>query len=49
MAGSVGEYIHFDRVLVLESGRITEYDSPPNLLSNQKSSFYAMAKDAGLV
>ena len=34
--------------MVLDSGHISEYDSPTNLLSNQKSKFYAMAKDAGL-
>ena len=37
------------RVMVLDSGRITEYDSPTSLLSNQNSTFYSMARDAGLV
>ena len=36
------------RVMVLDSGRITEYDSPTGLLSDHKSTFYSMAKDAGL-
>ncbi|XP_018359853.1 PREDICTED: multidrug resistance-associated protein 1 isoform X2 [Trachymyrmex cornetzi] len=37
-----------DRVIVLDKGLIVEYDSPEVLLSNPSSSFYSMAKDAGL-
>ncbi|XP_018309824.1 multidrug resistance-associated protein 1 isoform X2 [Mycetomoellerius zeteki] len=37
-----------DRVIVLDKGLIVEYDSPEVLLSNSSSSFYSMAKDAGL-
>ncbi|XP_011049414.1 PREDICTED: multidrug resistance-associated protein 1 isoform X2 [Acromyrmex echinatior] len=37
-----------DRVIVLNKGLIVEYDSPEVLLSNPSSSFYSMAKDAGL-
>ena len=37
------------RILVLENGRLKEFDSPSALLSDQTSIFYAMAKDAGLV
>ena len=43
------EHKYSYRVMVLDSGRIAEYDSPTSLLSNQKSTFYSMAKDAGLV
>ena len=35
--------------MVLDAGRIIEYDSPNDLLGNKKSTFYSMAKDAGLV
>ena len=35
--------------MLLESGRVVEYSPPGELLSNKKSSFYAMAKDAGIV
>ena len=35
--------------MVLESGRIVEYNTPKKLLENKKSSFYAMAKDANIV
>ncbi|XP_011343424.1 multidrug resistance-associated protein 1 isoform X3 [Ooceraea biroi] len=37
-----------DRVIVLDKGLIVEYDSPEALLRNPSSSFYSMAKDAGL-
>uniref|UniRef100_A0A3Q2YDD4 ATP binding cassette subfamily C member 2 n=1 Tax=Hippocampus comes TaxID=109280 RepID=A0A3Q2YDD4_HIPCM len=35
------------RVMVLDAGRIVEFDSPNNLLEKQ-GHFYAMAKDAGI-
>nr|XP_008197283.1 PREDICTED: multidrug resistance-associated protein 1 isoform X1 [Tribolium castaneum]XP_008197292.1 PREDICTED: multidrug resistance-associated protein 1 isoform X1 [Tribolium castaneum] len=38
-----------DRVVVLDNGRIVEFDSPSNLLKQQQSIFYSMCKDAGLV
>lgn len=37
------------RIVVLEEGRIKEFDSPQDLLANSNSVFYKMAKDAGLV
>jgi ABC-type sulfate/molybdate transport systems ATPase subunit len=38
-----------DRVLVLDQGKIAEFDSPQVLLSNKDSIFYGMAKNSGLV
>ncbi|XP_042081670.1 ATP-binding cassette sub-family C member 2-like [Haplochromis burtoni] len=35
------------RVMVLDAGKIVEFDSPSNLLENE-GHFYAMAKDAGI-
>ncbi|XP_060528661.1 multidrug resistance-associated protein 1-like [Cylas formicarius] len=37
-----------DRVLVLDKGRIAEFDSPEKLLENKTSIFFGMCKDAGL-
>jgi len=37
------------RIMVLDQGSIREFESPEKLLQNPKSSFYSMAKDAGLV
>ncbi|XP_046664340.1 multidrug resistance-associated protein 1-like isoform X2 [Homalodisca vitripennis] len=38
-----------DRVVVLDKGMIKEFDSPAKLLKSDSSTFYSMAKDAGLV
>ena len=38
-----------NRVMVLDQGKIIEFDSPQNLLSNSESHFFGMAKNAGLV
>ena len=35
--------------MVLDKGRVVEFDTPNALLSNSGSYFYAMAKSAGLV
>ncbi|CAH1406918.1 unnamed protein product [Nezara viridula] len=37
-----------DRVLVLDQGKVLEFDSPKVLLKNRSSLFYSMAQDAGL-
>lgn len=37
------------RVLVLDQGKVVEFDSPEALLQKRTSIFYSMAKDAGLV
>ena len=39
----------FYRVMVLDQGNIKEFESPDNLLKDELSIFYGMAKDAGLV
>ena len=42
-------FLSFPRILVMDKGRVKEFDSPSALLQNPSSSFYLMAKDAGLV
>ena len=37
-----------DRILLLDAGKIKEFDKPETLLADHSSTFYAMAKDAGL-
>lgn len=38
-----------DRVIVLDKGEISEFASPRDLLRNERSIFYSMAKDADIV
>jgi ABC-type multidrug transport system fused ATPase/permease subunit len=37
--------IDFDRVLVMDKGRVAEFASPAELLRNHKSRFYAVSQD----
>ena len=37
------------RVLVLDSGRVAEFDTPQNLLQDSNSVFHSLAKDAGIL
>ncbi|EJU00344.1 multidrug resistance-associated ABC transporter [Dacryopinax primogenitus] len=39
--------IDYDKVLVLDQGRIAEFDEPVNLLANPSSMFYALCKSTG--
>ncbi len=41
--------VFYCRVMVMDHGVIKEFDTPTALLADQKSMFYGMAKDAGLV
>ena len=38
-----------NRVIVLDQGKIAEFDTPDNLLARKDSIFYGMARNAGLV
>ncbi|KAL7039873.1 hypothetical protein ACKWTF_000156 [Chironomus riparius] len=38
-----------DRIIVLDAGKVAEFDSPHALLEDRNSIFYGMAKNAGLV
>lgn len=37
-----------DRVLVLEQGKVAEFDTPANLLTRPESIFASLVKQAGL-
>ena len=41
--------LNCDKILVLDGGKLKEFDTPENLLANSNSLFYHMAKDSGLV
>ena len=40
--------LNYDKILVLERGRLVECDTPANLLANSATIFHRMAQDAGL-
>ena len=39
--------IDYNRVMLLEDGKIVEFDTPVNLLANRDSKFYALCKATG--
>ena len=49
IAHRLNTILDYNRVIVLSLGEIVEFDTPDDLLQNEKSVFYGMAKDAGLV
>lgn len=41
--------LDYDAILLLDAGKVKEFDTPENLLDDDRSIFYSMAKDAGLI
>ncbi|XP_067676731.1 multidrug resistance-associated protein 1-like isoform X1 [Haliotis asinina] len=49
IAHRLNTVMDYDRIIVMDSGKIKEYDTPETLLSNSNSTFYGLAKNAGLI
>ncbi|XP_029151980.1 ABC transporter C family member 12 isoform X3 [Arachis hypogaea] len=47
IAHRLNTVIDCNRILLLDSGRVLEYDSPDKLLSNEASAFYKMVQSTG--
>ncbi|THU99163.1 multidrug resistance-associated ABC transporter [Dendrothele bispora CBS 962.96] len=48
IAHRLNTIIESDRVLVMDAGKMAEFDTPEKLLSKKDSLFYSLAKEAGL-
>ena len=40
--------VDYNRIVVMRDGLLAEFDTPKNLMRNEKSIFYSMAKDDGI-
>lgn len=49
IAHRLNTIMDYDRIIVMDKGKIIEFDSPANLLKNPESSFYSLASEAKLV
>lgn len=48
IAHRLNTVMNSDRILVLDKGKIVEFDTPANLTANTASIFYGMYKNTGL-
>ena len=48
IAHRLNTILDYNRILVLDKGKVAEYDDPKNLLQDKESKFFGMCKEAGL-
>ena len=48
IAHRINTIIDYDRIIVMDSGRVAEFDTPRALLANEYSIFYSLAYEAGV-
>ncbi|KAI1703205.1 ABC transporter transmembrane region domain-containing protein [Ditylenchus destructor] len=48
IAHRLNTVLDYDKILVMDAGRVAEFDSPRTLLANQESQFSSLARHAGI-
>jgi ABC-type multidrug transport system fused ATPase/permease subunit len=48
IAHRLNTVLDYDKILVMQSGKVAEFDTPTNLLADPQSLFFSFAKLAGL-
>jgi len=46
IAHRINTIIDYDKILVLDAGKVAEYDSPQNLLKKTESLFYSLVHES---
>ncbi|EGT42202.1 hypothetical protein CAEBREN_05442 [Caenorhabditis brenneri] len=49
IAHRLNTLIDSDQIMVSDKSTVVEFDTPKNLLADQKGVFYSMAKDANII
>merc|ERR1719285_589597 len=49
IAHRINTVMDYDKIMVLDKGNLVEFDSPDELLKDDTTIFYGLAKDAGLI
>lgn len=49
IAHRLNTVLDYDRIMVLDAGRVSELGKPADLLKDTKGAFYSMAKEANLI
>lgn len=48
IAHRLNTILDYDRILVMDAGKVAEFDSPNSLLKNSDSLFFKLAEQAGI-
>ena len=49
IAHRINTIIDYDRIIVLDKGKLAEFDTIPNLLQDKKGIFHSLVQEAGLI
>ena len=49
IAHRINTIIDYDRIIVLDKGKLAEFDTIPNLLQDKQGIFHSLVQEAGLI